>query len=63
MTEPNFNFDILNVPSPIKAKLVELSKNIEITRQSRKGSNGWLFFGQNRIHKQKIGRASCRERV
>ncbi|MBU0966253.1 MAG: serine/threonine protein kinase [Proteobacteria bacterium] len=54
MTEPNFNFDILDVPTPIKTKLLGLSKNIEITKRSRKGSNGWLFFGQNRIHKQKV---------
>lgn len=54
MTEPNFNFDILDVPNSIKAKLIEISKNIEITKRSRKGSNGWLFFGQNRIHKQKV---------
>ena len=54
MSLPNFNFDILDVPISIKEKLISISKNIEITKRSRKGSNGWLFFGQNRIHKQKI---------
>jgi serine/threonine protein kinase len=54
MNSPNFNFDILDVPESIKTKLKDLSKHIEITKRSRKGSNGWLFFGQNRIHKQKV---------
>ena len=54
MSEPNFNFDILDVPPSIKAKLIELNKNIEFTKRSRKGSNGWLFFGENRIHKLRV---------
>jgi serine/threonine protein kinase len=54
MTEPNFNFDLLDVPSSIKTKLLALSKKIEITKRSRVGSNGWLFFGQNRIHQQTV---------
>jgi len=54
MKEPNFSFDILDVPSPIKTKLLSLSKKIEITKRSRVGSNGWLFFGQNYILKQTV---------
>ena len=54
MNEYNFNFDILDVPCSIKAKLIDLTNSIDIKKRSRKGSNGWLFFGQNRIHKQKV---------
>ena len=54
MKKSNFNFDILDVPGSIKEKLIELSTSIDINKRSRKGSNGWLFFGQNRIHKQKV---------
>lgn len=54
MNQPNFNFDVLGIPVSIKDKLISISINIEITKRSRKGSNGWLFFGQNRIHNQKI---------
>lgn len=54
MNEPNFSFQTLDVPKPIKNKLVELSTNIAFTKRSRKGSSGWLFFGKNRISKQKI---------
>ena len=54
MKKPNFSFDLLDVPQPIKQKLVELSKDIKITKRSRIGSNGWLFFGKNRIHGQKV---------
>ncbi len=54
MKEPNFSFQTLDVPTPIKDKLVELSTSITFTKRSRKGSNGWLFFGQNRISNQRI---------
>jgi len=54
MSDSNFNFDTIKVPDPIKRKLMDLFQSIEVTRQSRKGSNGWLFFGQNRISKQKV---------
>jgi serine/threonine protein kinase len=54
MKKSNFNFYVLDVPESIREKLIELSTNIEITKRSRKGSNGWLFFGRNRIHKQKV---------
>ena len=54
MSESNFNFNILDVPGSIKAKLIDLTNSIDIKRRSRKGSNGWLFFGQNRIHKHKV---------
>ena len=52
MKEPNFSFQTLDVPIPIKDKLVELSIGIAFTKRSRKGSNGWLFFGRNRISRQ-----------
>lgn len=48
------NIQALTVPSPIKDKLLELSRSINFERQSRKGSNGWLFFGVNRISGQRI---------
>ena len=54
MKKSNFNFDVFDVPVSIKEKLIELSTSIDINKRSRKGSNGWLFFGQNRIHKQKV---------
>ena len=54
MKKSNFNFDVLDVPDSIKNKLIELSASIDINKRSRKGSNCWLFFGQNRIHKQKV---------
>ncbi len=54
MTKSNFSFDILDVPAPVKEKLLSLRTDIEITRRSRKGANGWLFFGKNRIHQQKV---------
>ncbi len=54
MKKSNFNFDVLDVPVSIKNKLIELSSSIDINKRSRKGSSAWLFFGQNRIHKQKV---------
>lgn len=54
MKEPNFSFQTLDVPIPIKNKLLELSTSVTFTKRSRKGSNGWLFFGQNKISRQKI---------
>jgi serine/threonine protein kinase len=54
MKKSNFNFNVLDIPTSIKEKLIELSASIEITKRSCKGSNGWLFFGQNRISKQKV---------
>ena len=54
MKKSNFNFDVFDVPVSIKNKLIELSSSIDINKRSRKGSSAWLFFGQNRIHKQKV---------
>lgn len=54
MKKPNFSFQTLDVPIPIKNKLLELSTSVTFTKRSRKGSNGWLFFGQNRISRQRI---------
>lgn len=54
MKKSNFNFDVLDIPVSIKNKLIELSSSIDINKRSRKGSSAWLFFGQNRIHKQKV---------
>lgn len=53
-TTRTLNIQNLTVPSPIKTKLLELSGNITFERQSRKGSNGWLFFGVNRISRQRV---------
>ena len=50
MKEELLNIESLNVPLPIKGKLKQLSSSIDIVKQSGKGSNGWLFFGKNRIH-------------
>ncbi len=50
----NFSYEILDVPSPIRDKLVEISKDIEITKRSRSGACGWLFFGKNKIHGQNV---------
>jgi serine/threonine protein kinase len=52
MTKPNFSFDLLDVPQSIKEKLIDLRKDIEITKRSRTGANGWLFFGKNKIYGQ-----------
>jgi eukaryotic-like serine/threonine-protein kinase len=54
MNEANFSFDILDVPQPIKDKLRDLSQSFEITKRSRKGACGWLFFGSNRINSQRV---------
>lgn len=48
------NLESLNVPLPIKEKLLELSRNVNFLKQSRKGSNGWLFFGINKISRQSV---------
>jgi serine/threonine protein kinase len=50
----SLNIENVDVPSPIKAKLLELGGNISFQRQSRKGSNGWLFFGVNKISRQPV---------
>ena len=48
------NIDTIDAPAPIKIKIRELSSTFDISHQGRKGSNGWLFFGVNRITKQKV---------
>jgi len=48
------NIDTISAPEPIKKKLVELSSNIGFDKQSRKGANGWLFFGTNLVHQQRV---------
>lgn len=53
-TTTTLNIENLSVPPPIKTKLLELSGNIGFQRQSRKGSNGWLFFGVNKISRQPV---------
>ena len=54
MTKTNFSFDVLDVPDPVKDKLINLCKDIKIKKRSRTGANGWLFFGKNKIHGQKV---------
>jgi serine/threonine protein kinase len=51
---PTLNIDIVNAPAPIKQKLRELSSTISFDRQSRKGANSWLFFGNHLIRDQRI---------
>ena len=51
---PPLNIDTLSVPEPIKQKLNDLSKSITFDKQGRKGANGWLFFGQNLVHRQRV---------
>jgi hypothetical protein len=53
-TTSPLHIENLTVPPPIKTKLLELSKSITFEKQSRKGSNGWLFFRMNRISRQRV---------
>lgn len=39
----------ISAPASIKQRLTELSTNIRLERESSKGSNGFLFFGTNRV--------------
>lgn len=54
MNQPNLNIEILAVPQPIKEKLRDLSQSVFIEKQSKKGACGWLFFGRNKIHNQRV---------
>ncbi|MBI5847198.1 MAG: protein kinase [Nitrospirae bacterium] len=51
---PPLNLDTLTIPEPIRDKLRELSVSISFDKQSRKGSCGWLFFGTNIVHEQRV---------
>lgn len=51
---PKLNLDNISVPTAIKSKLKDLSKSIAFDKQSRKGGNGWLFFGTNQVHSQRV---------
>lgn len=44
----------INAPNEIKAALKNLSKDYQIIREVTKGSNGYLFFGINRILNTKV---------
>jgi serine/threonine protein kinase len=50
----NIILETLDIPKPIKMKLMELKTSIDFIKRSRKGTNGWLFFGKNRISQQKV---------
>lgn len=54
MTTRNLDINQITAPLPVKQKLLELSRSISFEKQSRKGSNGWLFFGTNRISRQRV---------
>ena len=54
MITRNLDINQITAPQPIKQKLLELSRSISFEKQSRKGSNGWLFFGTNRISHQRV---------
>lgn len=48
------NIDTISAPLQIKEKLKELSKSIGFEKQSRKGANGWLFFGTNLVSRKRV---------
>jgi len=48
------NIDLVEGPPPIKTKLRELSTSISFEKESHKGANGWLFFGTNLVHQQRV---------
>ena len=50
----SINIETLSIPSSIKNKLYELSTNISFDKQIQKGSNGYLFFGINKITKKRV---------
>lgn len=39
----------INAPGSIKSCLLRLARNIKVERASGKGTNGFLFFGRNRV--------------
>ena len=51
---PTLNIDTADAPDAIKQKLRELSKTIAFEKQSKKGANGWLFFGHHAIRDQRV---------
>jgi len=54
MTTKNLDIHQITAPVPVKQKLSELSRNISFEKQSHNGSNGWLFFGTNRISRLRV---------
>ena len=48
------NIDTISAPQPVKEKLTDLGASICFDKQSRKGANGWLFFGINMVHQQRV---------
>lgn len=51
---PALNIDTVDAPNPIRHKLLELGRTIAFEKQSRKGANGWLFFGHHGIRDQRV---------
>lgn len=51
---PQLNIDTISAPQPVKDKLTDLGASICFDKQSRKGANGWLFFGTNLVHQQRV---------
>lgn len=43
-----------NAPTEIKNSLLELSRNIDFSREDLKASNGYVFFGTNRVTGLKV---------
>lgn len=54
MITSTLNIDTVDAPDPVKQKLRELSRTISFKKQSRKGTNGWLFFGHHTIRDQYV---------
>lgn len=50
----SLNLELLQIPEPLRDKLFELSNSCRFTKQSKKGASGYLFFGTNLVHGQKI---------
>lgn len=44
----------LSAPASVKQRLMQLSSNIKLDRESSKGANGFLFFGTNRVTNAKV---------
>ena len=50
----SLNIDSLSVPDDIRRSLHDLSESIRFTKHINKGANGWLFFGENLLHRKSV---------
>jgi len=51
---PLLNIDALRVQEPVRDKLLQLSASIDFDRHAPKGANGEVFFGVNRVTRQRV---------